>query len=436
MMAPSMEPLLIQAERIRDAGVLGRGRVLQLFDYLVGCAASGRVPKEVEVAIEVFGKYATADLSQDASVRVCVHNLRRKLNQFYSDVGRLEPEMITLPKGEYRLVVVRNPQAGALLEVAAVAPADAGGGVGAAPARAQSRRYGIAAAIALALVLGVGLGLSVTRLGRPAPDAIAVARASGFWAPVLAEDKPILLVVGDYYIFGDTGSDMSMNVTRLIRDFTVNSKSDLQHYLLSQPQDAQRYQDVSLSYLPTSSAYALANLMPVLAGVRSRLKVTLASELTPAMIKSSNLVYVGLLSGMGALQSPAFSASRFQFGDSFDELIDRSTRRHYVSQAVDYADDQFDKGGDAMYRDYGYLSSFAGPVGNRVVVIAGMQDEGLRQTIDFLTDHASLDQLAQQVHGRSDFEGLLEVSGMNHLNLSGRLLLAAPLAGGPVTAAR
>ena len=427
---------LTQVERIRGADVLGNGRVRQLFDYLVQCTSSGRVPKEVEVAVEVFGKQPTADLSQDASVRVCVHNLRRRLGQFYQGAGRHEPDMLTLPKGEYRLVMLPNPLSAASPEAIA-GDRDAGDFRGrfASSRGPGSRQYWIAA-IALALVLGVGLGLATGRLSKPAPDAVTVARSSGFWAPVLAGDKPILLVLGDYYIFGDTGSDTSMNVTRLIRDFTVNSKGDLQHYLLSQPQDAERYQDVGLSYLPTSSAYALANLMPLLAGAKSRLRVTLASELNPAMIKSSNLIYVGLLSGMGALQSPAFSASRFQFGDSFDEFIDRVTRRHYVSQAVDYADDQFNKRGDATYLDYGYLSSFAGPSGNRVIVITGMQDEGLRQTIDFLTDRASLDQLVQKVRGRTDFEGLLEVSGMNHLNLSGKLLLAAPLAGGAVTAAR
>ena len=423
VMQSSHDSLKAQAERIRGLGFLGQARLLQLFDYLAQCTASGRVPKEAEVAVEVFGRSSTADLSQDASVRVYVHNLRRKLDQYYGGPGRHEPDMLVLPKGEYRLQVLPNPLSVPLQQPSASAPASPSRPP---PPRPPLGRYVVIGCIAAACL--VAMAAAALWMQRRGPiDAMTAARTNAFWAPLLAGDRPILLVVGDYYIFGDTGSEDSMNVTRLIRDFTVNSRSDLQRYLMSRPEDASRYQDVGLSYLPTSSAYALANLMPVLAPVKSRVRVTLASELNPVMVKNSNLIYVGLLSGMGALQGPAFSASRFQFGDSFDELIDRRSRQHYISQAVDYADDQL-RTGDPMYRDYGYFSNFTGPTGNRIIVIAGMQDEGLRQDIDFLTDRANLDQLARQVPGREDFEGLLEVSGMNHLNLSGKLLLASPLA--------
>ena len=67
-------------ERIRSSGVLGRSHLTQrLFDFLVGCSLSGRAPKEIEVAIDVFGKDARFDVSQDAMVRVYIHKLRRKL---------------------------------------------------------------------------------------------------------------------------------------------------------------------------------------------------------------------------------------------------------------------------------------------------------------------------------------------------------------------
>ena len=422
-MQPNADALKVQVERIREIGFLGQARLLQLFDYLVQCTSSGRVPKEAEVAVEVFGRSSTADLSQDASVRVYVHNLRRKLDQYYGGPGRNEAEMLVLPKGEYRLQLRPNPLRDARPAVPATVPAASAG-----PRPPLRRRYLVTGCIALGFAAGLLAMAAVVWMPRRGPDALAATRASAFWAPVLAGGRPILLVVGDYYIFGDTGGDMSMNVTRLIRDFTINSRSDLQQYLVARPQEASRYQDVGLSYLPTSSAYALANLMPVLQQVKSRVRVTLASQLNPSMIKNSDLIYIGLLSGMAALEGPAFSASRFQFGDSFDELIDRRSGRHYVSQAVDYADDLLTQTDDSMYRDYGYLSSFTGPTGNRIVVIAGMQDEGLRQAVDFLTDRASLDQLARQVRGRADLEGLLEVSAMNHLNLSGKLLLASPLA--------
>src|SRR5579871_1310378 len=99
----SLEPL---AERIRAAGALGRSPLIQkLFDFLIDCSATGRAPKETEVAIEVFGKDMSFDVAQDAMVRVYVHKLRRKLEEYYSGAGRGEPNRLTIPKGAYRFVI-------------------------------------------------------------------------------------------------------------------------------------------------------------------------------------------------------------------------------------------------------------------------------------------------------------------------------------------
>ena len=442
-MPPDSDSLLAQVQQVRAAGVLGQGRSLQLFDYLAQCTAAGRTPKEVEVAVEVFGKQA-ADLSQDAGVRVHVHNLRRKLDQYYSSAGREQPWLLTLPKGEYRLALLPNPLYAPVADSPAPAPAlvlepglpgpgpvpvpgSLPGSAGTSVSRLRPRR--VVGSVVVAAVLGALLGFGgAWALRTPAASPWSAARQSAFWAPVLSGTRPVLLVIGDYYLFGDTGGDQSMNVTRLIRDFNINSRSDLERYLVSQPQDASRYQDVGLNYLPTSSAYALSDLLPLLAQVKPRLRVMLASDLNPVMMKSSDVIYVGLLSGLGLLQGPAFTGSRYQLGESFDEFIDRGTHQHYVSQAVDYADDHFRRSADAMYLDYGYVSSFTGPTGNRVIVIAGMQDEGLRQAVDFAADAGSLAQLLRPVAGHADLEGLLEVEAMNHLNLSGRLLQASALA--------
>ncbi|MGD9843195.1 MAG: hypothetical protein AB7U99_09875, partial [Steroidobacteraceae bacterium] len=75
----SFEQLQIHAERIRASGALGRSELmLRLFNYFVDCARTQRVPKEIEVGLDVFGKKADFDVGQDAVVRVYIHKLRRK----------------------------------------------------------------------------------------------------------------------------------------------------------------------------------------------------------------------------------------------------------------------------------------------------------------------------------------------------------------------
>src|SRR4051794_12794108 len=94
------------AARIRTSGILARSAHLHsLFEYLYRCHISGRTPKELEIAIEGMGREESFDVTQDAVVRVYVHKLRRKLDEFYAHQGKDLTHRLHLPKGEYRLVL-------------------------------------------------------------------------------------------------------------------------------------------------------------------------------------------------------------------------------------------------------------------------------------------------------------------------------------------
>jgi len=98
------EALERQVARVRESGVLGRSHGLsRLFDYLADPAREGRTLSEADVAADVFGR--ELDLSGDASVRVYVHRLRKKLDDFYAGAGASEPQRLVIPVGEYRLDV-------------------------------------------------------------------------------------------------------------------------------------------------------------------------------------------------------------------------------------------------------------------------------------------------------------------------------------------
>src|SRR5581483_11883608 len=99
------------ARRVRAANVLGRSEPLRrLFDFLVARAADPVAPKEAEVASEIMASGAYFDASQNASVRVYVHRLRQRLEDYYAGPGAGDGERLSLPKGGgYRLVVEARP---------------------------------------------------------------------------------------------------------------------------------------------------------------------------------------------------------------------------------------------------------------------------------------------------------------------------------------
>jgi hypothetical protein len=407
--AREVELLRAHAERIRASGVLGRSRLTEkLFDYLVECSITGRAPKEIEVAVDVFGKNAEFDVSQDAMVRVYIHKLRRKLDEFYAAAGQRSAENISIPKGAYRFTLESTPAA-----PVADAPALEHRGP-------QPKMRWASVTVALALVLSGMIGALLYAILDKPRDAVHQVRANPVWSALLSDDRPIVIVVGDYYIFGELDGG-SMDVKRLVREFSINSQSDLQRHLKLHPELEERYMDLELGYLPTASAFALSDVMPVLADTGRRTRVMLMSDLSPATLKSAHVIYVGYLSGLGMLQDLIFSGSRFSVGESYDEIVDRKTNERYVSQVGSPIR------GENRYHDYGYFSTFAGPTGNQIVIIAGTRDVAVMQTAEAVTTPARLAELTKQVERATGFEALYEVYGMDRMNLDGKLLFSAPL---------
>lgn len=398
MTADPTEAFARQVARVRESGVLGRSHGLsRLFDHLADPARRGRTLHEADVAHEVFGR--ELDLSGDASVRVYVHRLRKKLEAFYAGPGADEPHRLVIPVGEYRLQAVE----------AEAAPE---------PAPSSRRpRWLLPAIAATALVAAGNLGAWwwVARQTGSTQD-LAPAAASPLWAG-LGRERPVIVVVGDYYIFGDT--DYGDTPKRMVRAFEVNSPADLDAFLMDNPQLQGRYVDLDTYYTPVGATLALREIVPLVrqaAGGLDRVRVTTASHLTPDMMKSADIVYVGYLSALRLLQAPVFERSRFSIGATYDELIDRRTGHSYVSGAGAAS-------GDRPNRDYGYLAAFRGPAGNRFVIVAGNRDIGVMQTAEIAADPKAL--AALHPRDGAPLEALYEVDGVGRTNIGATPVVAA-----------
>jgi hypothetical protein len=391
------EALERQVARVRESGMLGRSHGLsRLFDYLADPARGGATLREADVAQDVFGR--ELDLSGDASVRVYIHRLRKKLDEFYAGPGASEPHRLVIPVGEYRLDVVE----------AAAAPPPA--------PTVRPRWLWPAVAAAVLLVAGnLAVWWVVARQTAPSRELARIA-ASPLWADI-GRDRPVIVVVGDYYIFGDT--DYGHEPRRMIRAFEINSPADLDSWLMDNPQLQGKYIDLDTYYTPVGATLALREVMPLVrqaAGGLDRVRVVTSSRVTPDMMKSADVVYVGYLSALRLLQAPVFDRSRYRIGDTYDELIEKKTGQTYVSGAGAAA-------GDAPNRDYGYLAAFRGPNGNHFVIIAGNRDIGVMQTAEIATDRRSI--AALEAKPDQPVEALYEVDGMGRTNLGAKAVAGA-----------
>lgn len=409
------EELQHLADHIVDSGELGRSKVyVNLLNYLLKHGSSGTKPKEIEIAIEVLGRTSDFDVSKDSVVRVYIHQLRKKLDSYYQKYQQDARYRIIIPKGQYTIAVVPSdntpsptPEDEADLETA--------------PER--SSRLTAWMLIVVASLLGINLLYLMNPDRNPTATDVSRLPASHLqpWSSLLDDDLPILLVMGDYYIFGEVNE--LGDVSRMIRDFSINSPADLNRLFMQDSSMRNRYLDLQLNYMPEGSALALARIVPVLQQAGKRVNVTMMSKLSTADLKSNHIVYIGYISGLDKLHSLVFNDSGLQIGRTYDELINVGTGEIYSSDAGLPS-------GNEPFRDYGLFTTFPATSQNQFVIIAGTRDAGLMHTAQAAVNPANLNAIAQSLYGKratDSFEALYEVFGFDRLNFDANLVYSREL---------
>ncbi|HVV99239.1 MAG TPA: helix-turn-helix domain-containing protein [Planctomycetaceae bacterium] len=384
-----------EAARVRASGTLGpSGRLVELFDYLAARGGDAPPASQAEIAQTVFGQ-TDAD-GDDATARVYIHRLRKRLEDFYSAEGDAAGSAkLVLPAGTYALRLATDAEL-----------------VAAAPARVVSKRRPLLLALVPLAIVAAFLGGWLLR-----PSGGTAPPANAMWQPFLASDRPILVVVGDYYIFGEFEHDRP-EATRLIRDFDINSANDLELAQMTNPKRYADTEDEGLNYLPMSSAYGLQALMPVLARHPKPITVIPASQLTSDAFLKYNVVYIGLLSGMGMLEDVNFMNSNFAVGGTYDELIEMASDKPFISGEGHSLTTPF------YYKDYAYLSEFREPGGALVAVVASERETGLRGLAHIAGGASLPDGLGSLSRDPKGFEALFEVTGQQGADLGEKLVKA------------
>lgn len=413
------ERLRTAAQAVRTNGALGKSaQIGRLFDFLVEQSLAGRTPKEIEVAQEVFDLSTSEQIGHDATVRMMIHRLRKKLEDLpANDRG----ERLVLPRGEYRLHLMAPAQASA-------EATDPSGGDAQTPAPAPELRSfpgsggrprwpWLLAGIALGLLVG---GLAVGRWPLPQGDAGHDPQLGSIvWQSMARAHFPMLIVNGDRYTFGE--ADSQGRIFRYLRDPAVTSSEKLDRYNALNRGREPHYVDLNLFELPASMGPALAAVLPVVnevtGGQNAGATIT-SSFFTTDMLKAHNILYVGLLSDLRDLREPIFDNSGFELAASGDVMIDRQSRRRFQSDWADPSQERM------LRRDYAYIASFPGPRGNRILIIAGMNDPALAEGAQIVARQSDLDTLTAKVGQAQAFEALYEIRTFGPSSVASHLVVA------------
>tara|TARA_R110000824_G_scaffold336_3_gene1850 strand:- start:143 stop:1432 length:1290 start_codon:yes stop_codon:yes gene_type:complete len=410
----NIQPEELQAlvQRIINSGVLGRSQTYSdILNYLAECALSGHNPKEMAIAIDVLGRDAEFDVGKDSIVRVHIYHLRNKLKTYFDKYGKQEKYRLDIPKGQYLLTAVLSediPQ-----------PAEPTLSVTGKTLKRQARTQVLASLAILLLLVNLLIQLGSNNEENAAEDARAYPLAAfSPWDMIFDDEAPILILIGDYYIFGEVNANG--DVAKLVREFDVNSAEELDFLQDMGLEGTAQYFDIGLNYIPSSTAYALAQVMEVLLhGVNAdRINIKMVSDYTTADLANNHVIYLGLLSGLNNLYSLMFVDSALQIGNTYDELINLETGDYYVSNSG--------LSGADSYQDFSMLATFPSPNGHQITMIAGMRDESLINISQLIDSEEMLAEIQASPNlsasDANSFEALFEVFGFDKTNFDSSLI--------------
>lgn len=404
------EALAREADRFR--AVLAESRstiIVRLFDYLLSRRNDERAPKEIEIAIAVFGKDSSFDTAQDSIARVHAHRLRRRMEDFYADSAG--PRLV-MPNGEYRITLAEGNAAksGPVISSRWSVRRHVG----------EARWWSILALFAVVMALPWTAALFRQEHMRRPDVADSV-----LWGSIAASHQQPLIVAGDHYLFAE--SDNEKDVQRLIMQPGIRSRRDLGSYSIQHPEDFLRYYDQDVHNVPAAAAAAIWSFLPLASGLWPDAAVKpdliVSSRLSEQQLRTRDVIYVGRLSGLGVLSNPLFYASGFKPGGSPDELIDTTSAKRYGAGTG--AASAAGANPERPYStDYGYIASFPNPFGHRIIIIAGLGDAGVSKMMDLVADKQQLDQLASSNGKASSFEALYEVRATGTMAVGSSLLIS------------
>jgi hypothetical protein len=160
--------------------------------FIVSATINGQADllKERTLGIEVFGKDADYDTAADPIVRVTAGEIRKRIAQYYQELGHQDELKLSLPPGSYvpQFHFPNTSQSESRDEatpVAAVATAQ----TQSSPPKATRFQWRFAAVILIAL-LGIAGALLVLRQSQRSAFA-------EFWDPILNSPQPVLFCVAD-----------------------------------------------------------------------------------------------------------------------------------------------------------------------------------------------------------------------------------------------
>jgi hypothetical protein len=246
----------------------------KLLSYLIEAHLSGKTPKEIDIAKDLFHKDGDFNPIDSSIVRTHIYSLRKKLDIYYLSEGANDKIRIQLQKGHYKIEFLTTSE-----------PKN--------PKRIKWNQYFTFALIVILILsfFSFHFWQKSNSWEKQIKNLSLEQENNPVWADFLSSELPTLLVIGDYYVYQRPHKLTSSE--QFIRDVEINSKDDFEKYLRRNPEAKGQYIQTPLTYLGMEVPYVVSRLTKVFSGDENRLKIKLASDLVWQDVQKNNIIYIG-----------------------------------------------------------------------------------------------------------------------------------------------
>lgn len=383
-------------ERIIASNSFGNSKTYaNLLVYLVECSLTGDIPKEVTIATDIFGK-ESFDPSESTLVRVYIYNLRKKLKKYYQSEGTDEPVLIRIPKGSYKVEFVSKEDV-----------------VDHASPKKLKIGIGIGVILIISLIGNLYLIQSNTNKSIISP----------LWADIHASDKPILMVLGDLFVY--TEYDSVFKKRRTIRDPAINNMQAYQQFVDKDNRVNSSTQPLTYSFLIRNSVEWVKKMTSFTQSINKDFQIRTASRFNAKEVGNYHIMAIGMIKTLQSIT--AFNPNTsFQYDKDQDAFVytDPNTTESTIYKSSGSADNH--------HKDYALLAKYPGFDDSVIYIFAGLWDSGASQALSHFSDPNESQKLSQYLRNKFDelpefYEVLFEVNGVDRMGLSTKILHAQKL---------
>ncbi len=371
----------------------------KLLNYLVDASLQGITPKEVTIAHEVFNKGPDFNAAEDTTVRVHMHNLRKKLDHYYQHEGKTECIRIVIPKGHYRVKVVEKSATDKKTTSANI------------------NRINVIWATLLFIAL-IYILVDKFYIGHKKQGFSFIESNDPVWGHFFSNAYPAAVVIGDFLVFHEYSPDL--NRSRRIQDYEINTKDVLNSYIQSHPEN--NPENWILGELPHNSLTNLVDIQPVFLSFKQNFEINYTTEIDIDFIKNRNIVYIGEFKNLRAL-SDLISVLPINY-----ETLPwwHGTISFNTGDSVVTLQTSHDWGVSRYVVDLALVSKLPGQNNENYIIIAGFGYNSQVKAVEMLSHKASLKLLEErikEIHGHIPpyFIIVLEVTGFDRASTNANI---------------